>query len=216
MVAALHVAGFTPADEGHIGYFRTDLPPFAPKQPDAAAGVLVGEQQPPATANDGVADPRTDLRSLDVAIHLAATDGAGTKPDDRALPRTIPFEQFVPFDLSANPSGQPQRVLVLWLDEDFLTSAGKPIASLARLDQVLARSGGKKFAVLGPQDSTTLAAMAREADGPRSEKSCLDSFAIYNFSATAEEKRNFSVLPDRPPPIWKICSVRKVSSITGL
>lgn len=74
VVAALHVAGFTPADEGHIGYFRTDLPPFAPKQPDAAVGVLVGEQQPPATANDGVADPgQTCEASMSPFIWLRRT-----------------------------------------------------------------------------------------------------------------------------------------------
>ena len=92
VLAALHVARFTPFDEGHIGYFRTDLPPFAPKQPEPAVGVLVGEQHRPATSNDGAADLRTDPQSLDVAIHLAATDAAGTKGP--ALPRTIPFEQF--------------------------------------------------------------------------------------------------------------------------
>ena len=188
VLAALHVAGFTPADEGHIGYFRTDLPPFVPKPPAPAVGVLVGEQHRPATASDGVADPRTNLRSLDVAIRLAATDGAEAKPDDRALPGKIPFEQFEQFDPSANAAGKAQRVLVLWLDEDFLRSAGKPIASLARLHQVLARSGVEKFAVLGPQDSTTLAAMAREVDGPQATRSCLDSFTLYNFSATAEEQ----------------------------
>jgi hypothetical protein len=46
--------------------------------------------------------------------------------------------------------------------------------------------------VLGPQDSTTLAAMAREAreiGGRQSEKTCLDGLSIYNFGATVDEQK---------------------------
>jgi hypothetical protein len=70
-----------------------------------------------------------------------------------------------------------------------LTSAGKPIASLAWLHKSLSLWADGKFIVLGPQDSTTLAAMAREIVGRQSEKTCPDGLPIYNFGATADEQK---------------------------
>src|SRR5262249_21773943 len=87
----------------------------------------------------------------------------------------IPFEQFEAIEKSG------PHVLLLWLDEDFLTSARDPIASLARLRSALAKYG-YRFAVLGPQNSTTLAVMVRE------KNKLQDPFPIYNFGATAQEK----------------------------
>ncbi|MGH7065434.1 MAG: hypothetical protein ACREET_15270, partial [Stellaceae bacterium] len=174
VLAALHVAGFMPADEGHIGYLRTDLSPFPAAKPSPGLRLSVDEQHQPAGPIDGSAD----LQSLDVAIHLAEANGSEPQPAV-LLPRTIPFEQF------KTPEKSPRRVLLLWLDEDFLTSANKPITSLVDLCLALAKTGRKKFVVLGPQDSTTLSAMVREV---HHNKICLEGFSIYNFGATADGK----------------------------
>ena len=111
VVAALHVAGFMPLDEGHIGYLRTNQSPFPAEKPSAGLQVSVDEQHQPAGALDGSGDPRTDLQSLDVTIHLARTSEAEPSPAAR-LPRTIPFEEFEGMPSAAGKT--PRRVLLLW------------------------------------------------------------------------------------------------------
>ncbi|MGH7059749.1 MAG: hypothetical protein ACREFH_05120 [Stellaceae bacterium] len=46
VLAALHVAGFMPADEGHIGYLRTDLSPFPAAKPSPGLRLSVGSEKP--------------------------------------------------------------------------------------------------------------------------------------------------------------------------
>lgn len=76
-------------------------------------------------------------------------------------------------------------MLLLWVDEDLLTSARTPIRSLIRLHDGLKQSGYNRFAILGPQDSTTLAAMAKEME--QGKALCPGCFSIYNFGATAQD-----------------------------
>jgi hypothetical protein len=178
-LAALHAREFMPEDEKHIGYFRTDKPPFTAETPHPGAAIFVRDERRSADEIDGSLDPEIGQK---IGEPLGRTGTTKAKLDDAPLPKTIPFEQF-----EKTPAGP--RVLLLWVDEDFLTSASKPIASLTRLHQVLAQKGYRKFIVLGPEDSTTLAAMVREIDGPQAKKRCLDSFSIYNFGATAEEQK---------------------------
>jgi hypothetical protein len=60
VLAALHVAGFMPADERHIGYFRTDAPPFAAKKPSSSVQVLVDNTRRLAETSYRPGDPGTD------------------------------------------------------------------------------------------------------------------------------------------------------------
>ena len=62
-------------------------------------------------------------------------------------PTIVPWEEF--------DNGQNHHVLVLWLDEDFLSAGRKPIASLIKLrlqsNEVLIRD---TFALLGPESDS--------------------------------------------------------------
>jgi hypothetical protein len=73
-------------------------------------------------------------------------------------------------------------VLVRWLDEDFLTAGRQPISSLVELRSHLGLPLSSKFVLLGPEDSTMLEAMVREAPKMTDAR-----FSIYNFGATAAE-----------------------------
>ena len=188
VLAALHVAGYMPADERHIGYFRTDEPPFASKKPLPSAQVLVDDAPLLADVSDHSGNAVPDATILGVSTRKAEASSDGSNSGGAPLPATIPFEQFEKItDRNAKP--QRRKILVLWLDEDFLTSAGRPVASLSRLHRALPDPADDRFVVLGPQDSTTLAAMAQEIGGGPGQKACLDGFSIYNFGATADEEK---------------------------
>jgi hypothetical protein len=172
VLAAMHFRGFMPEDEKHIGYFNSDDPPFI-------TSVLTANNNRRLTIRGLYASTRRENGKSRIGSTGEATHAFAPPP----LPKTIPFEQF-----EATEKSGP-HVLLLWLDQDFLTSARQPIASLARLHSALAKYGYHRFAVLGPENSTTLAAMVREKSGPQGNKSDLDSFPIYNFGATAEEEK---------------------------
>jgi hypothetical protein len=165
VLAAMHFRGFMPEYESHIGYFSSDAPPFnGNARPSNTSGLTVG---------------------------VGSTGEAADVPAPAPLPQRIPFEQFETAG-EAVKSGSAlahtihaPRVLLLWLDEDFLTFTRRPIASLALLRHVLDDHNYKQFAVLGPENSTMLAAMVREKTSRQGEKSD-SSFPIYNFGATAE------------------------------
>lgn len=168
VLAAMHFRGFMPEDESRIGYFNSNDPPFTPDL-TANSNRRLTTRRLYASAQRGNGKSR-----------IGSTGGATPAIAHPPLPTTIPFEQF-----EATEKFGP-HVLLLWLDEDFLTR--QPIASLARLRSALAK-GGYRFAVLGPENSTTLAAMARKKNRPQDNKSDLSRFPIYNFGATAEVKK---------------------------
>ena len=211
VLAALHTEDYAPADEKHIGYFRTHeetpitQPPTQPKpQPPVTAqttakGSLIAYQLPPkdtkaTTDNDGTGQ----------SGGTGSNDGNGA---DAPLPPIIPFEQFDRYATHGCADAEPQKhIVVMWLDEDLLTAGRMPIASLDLLRSMILRSAQTtgssleepKFALLGPDDSTMLVAMAQEAVHPppaTAKSSQTDKpgrrhfdFTIYNFGATADDE----------------------------
>lgn len=138
VLAALHTEDYAPADEEHMGYFRTnEKPPVPPKtqpptQPNsqppvtaqtAAKGSLIAYQLPPtdtkaATDNDGTGQS-------------GGTSGGGGNGVAAPLPQIIPYEEFDRYAAHSCADAEPQRhIVVMWLDEDFLTASRRPIASL--------------------------------------------------------------------------------------
>lgn len=174
VLSALHFRGFMPVDEKHIGYFDSGSAPFFPSVDNI----------------DGTLTAATDQTGFEALAFWGEAHAVRGKCSDARLPRKIPFEQF---EAAGNPAEEAQpRVLLLWVDEDVLASARTPIASLKRLRCGLASasSGYHKFAVLGPQNSTTLALLAREPSHAEAAKFNSDGFSIYNFGATAENQIN--------------------------
>lgn len=167
VLAALHFRGFMPSDEKHIGYFSSHKFPFVPSADDI----------------DGPLNAATDQKGFDQVLWRLATATQATMCPATSLPKTIPFEQFEAAESTAAKS-RP-HVLLLWVDEDFLSSIRTPIASLAQLRCVLGSNGYGRFTVLGPRDSTTLQIMAYEKFEPVGGGPCHDPPSIYNFGATA-------------------------------
>lgn len=160
ILAALHTEGYLPTDEKHLGYLRVDEEPASRKQ-DLFPGVrLVNAASsenggPPKTANS---DSKSACAKFS-ALSLARSDGT-TVP--APLPKIIPFEQF---DSTAQSSFNPENqkhIVVMWLDEDFVTANGTPIASFRRLQCMIQGHAVEDFVLLGPVDSTTLVAMVRK------------------------------------------------------
>jgi hypothetical protein len=214
VLAALHTEGYAPVDEKHIGYFSTDKNPVPPKaqppaQPNsqppesaqtAGEGSLIAYQMAPKQA--AAADPATEQTG-----QSGRAGGNGGNGDAPLVPQIIPYEQFERAATDSCADAEPrQHIVVLWLDEDYLTAGRRPIASLNLLRSMIlpptetnASSPEKpKFALLGPEDSTMLAAMASEAvlDWPvtgetsqpgKSASPSID-FTIYNFGATADDE----------------------------
>lgn len=87
VLAAMHFRGFMPYDEKHIGYLRTDKPPFPPQADDTDGSLTAAKDRP--------------------GVEQAAwVDGIETLRAERAaapLPKRIPFEQFEAL------SGVPER-----------------------------------------------------------------------------------------------------------
>jgi len=186
VLAALHVAGYVPTDEKHIGYW---LPNQA--QPSKTAQIQVQSADQIQSAATGKLEPPKGLKaSATTGVTFQPIDGGCPEPatvgeDAPPLPAIVPWEQF--------DSGD-RHVLVLWLDQDQLAAGRHPMGSLALLRSRLQPVAGGKFVLIGPEDSTTLAAMALESkqgssvDSPyRTRQSSNMSFPMYNFGATANE-----------------------------
>jgi hypothetical protein len=201
VLAALHVANYVPTDEKHLGYFVTALQKPA------------NEASPEVTARlSGTLTISADRNlPLDASLVLAGNNGGKSdEPAEQAkasplLPSMVPFEWFrsnrdtLSHELNS-------RAVVLWLNEEVLSTSEKPICNLRLLmhDMQLQTSSNLKFALIGPQDSTTLTRMTVEIENKKSSGSllaeCKDaagvpidgettSFPIYNFGATAEDHR---------------------------
>jgi len=116
---------------------------------------------------------------------LVASNGAtaGDPPASDDLPSlqaNVPFEWFS--SLIEEKTDLP-RIAVLWLDESVLRREDRPIGHLQVIGKTLQLTHGK-FMVLGPHDSTTLAAMVREIGHyPHLGRQPL---TIINFAATAD------------------------------
>ncbi len=175
VLAALHVAGFTPTDEKHIGYWRPDTVKPVTKAAQTEVRILhndwPGAMDVAASGNTFEAD-----LGIGIAIRPAGTAQPTDDPavDQPPLPAIVPWEEF--------DNEQKHHVLVLWLDEDVLTAGRRPIASLAALSNSSGLPSGSTFALLGPEDSTMLRAMVHEEVLPNNP-----GFSMYNFGATAEE-----------------------------
>lgn len=182
ILSALHVAKYEPADEKHLGYL-----------------LLAGG---PADPGNRTTTPRPEAkrtavpRMTDGTVHGVAKHGeAAAVGDEAAEPKAaIPFEVFIP-----RYANQDRQITVLWLDEDRLSAGRTPLANLRGLLCQL-NLGKRKFTLIGPQDSTTLTAMAWEIAHRQSDKQplqapCHDGHSpistrlpLYNFGATADEK----------------------------
>jgi hypothetical protein len=138
VLAALHTEDYAPADEKHIGYFRTHeetpktRPPTQSKpQPPvtaqtAAKGSLIDYQLPPTDTK-----ATTDNDGAGQSGESSSNDGNGAAAP---LPPIIPYEQFDRYAAHGCADAEPQQhIVVMWLDEDCLTAGRSPIASLNSL-----------------------------------------------------------------------------------
>jgi hypothetical protein len=160
ILAALHVEKFEPEDEKHIGYWRTDADDALPAQNNSPQANAV-PQISRTSANQG------------------GKPGCGAPPNVAAvpIPPVVPFESFRDLE-------KKKRVVVLWIDEDFLSASQKPLKTFTQL--IRASKSDVKFALAGPTDSTTLRSMAASnVDQWSTDK---PQFSVYNFGATVEEK----------------------------
>jgi hypothetical protein len=94
MLTALHAREFMPEDEKHIGYFRTDKPPFTAETPHPGAAVFVRDDRRSAGDIDGSLDPEIGQKIGEPGLPLRRTGTTEAKLADAPLPKTIPFEQF--------------------------------------------------------------------------------------------------------------------------
>jgi hypothetical protein len=223
VLAGLHVLKYEPEDEKHIGYFfpnqKTPTPDTA--KPQVAARAVFNIGQPTGTSP-------SEVGKLDFfGIGTLQFEGPPTVADTEPLvPAVVPFEVF---DNSDHPS--KGRVAVLWLDEDEVSEvSAKPLSTpLTNLFQLLCAvkpSSDEKFAVLGPQDSTTLMAMARQIKEKRYPK-CPDgskllsasALPLFNYGATADLNNGATAAdlqpvldPENWPPEAGIRYSRNISS----
>lgn len=145
VVSALDVAKYVPYDEDHIGYLDTNSD-AQESAPNAVFGASTASERPPNLPRQSFPD------------HV--------RPP---LPDIIPFEWFH----KGNYLDPNNFVLLLWIDERSLFTS--PISSLAdlqcQIDSSSLEGAGRGFALIGPQQSRTLARMAAELHrGPPSTR----------------------------------------------
>jgi hypothetical protein len=192
VLSALHVAGYVPTDEKHIGYWQPG--DAAPQGPTTENQARVDENRPQPTKVVERITVFDASRRLALRVVAEGAQKAGNSPP---LPAFVPWEEF--------DRGSDHHVLLLWLDGDFLAAGRVPIRSLVELRRRLGPFA-VKFALLGPEDSTMLAAMVSEAD-----KSLDFKVPVYNFGATAEERL---ILQRMPPGGGSIAERLKPAGIT--
>ncbi len=184
ILAALHTEGYLPTDEKHLGYLRIEDQPASTQQ-DLMEGVRFASSGTGRTSD--VPKPMQPKLACEANPVPSPELTKSTAP----LPKIIPFEQFDSTAQRSLDTEKQRHIVVMWLDEDFLTARGTPIASLRSLQCQTQGNAGNKFILLGPVDSTTLVAMVREANSSLKPKENLPdpatNIAIYNFAATAED-----------------------------
>src|SRR5262249_42443480 len=136
VLAAMHFRGFMPGDETHIGYFNSCQAPFTSVLTANNNSALTANSNSVVTANNNNNKKSRPAkhRHLMARIVLTANNNSVLTANNNlcidstgeathaVLLKTIPFEQFEAIEKSG------PHVLLLWLDEDFLTSARRPIA----------------------------------------------------------------------------------------
>ena len=142
VLAALEAEHYTPYDEKHLGYVQTDeAEPLGGEVVDSNEYVL-----------NGRANGFSDSLSVD---HRIRQEKNGPQRGAALLPKLIPFETF-DRDFAADPlpthGWRPERVVLLWLDEDILAAGRQPIGSVKELLCRLKMPQRARFALLGPQD----------------------------------------------------------------
>jgi len=174
ILSALHVAKYEPADEKHLGYL-----------------LLPSE---PTDSEIQMTTPHSEAkRSSGARMATGIAHGVMAENDRANLSTVIPFEVFVPRNVHR------KQIAVLWLDEDVLSAGRRPLSNLRGLLCHLSLSK-RKFTLIGPQDSTTLTAMAWEIANPKFKTQALQTpcagnylpvstrLPLYNFGATADDK----------------------------
>jgi hypothetical protein len=113
-------------------------------------------------------------------------EGTGNESASSTLPITIPFELFS----EKTRSGNPAKVLVLWLDEDKLRNF-----PLSKLSEILGLIPCPKdiscgSQIIGPKSSDTLRSMVEEATkkGSPSAWPNLVGLSFYAYGATVPDK----------------------------
>jgi hypothetical protein len=195
VLAGLHVANYFPEDERHIGYFDPNPKPF----PGIAKPEVV------AKAAFSIGSPAGTTPSADGKFSLKLEEPPIAPDPKRLVPAVVPFEMF------DNTNGR--RVAVLWLDEDELVADATPLTNLFQLFCALKLPSDGKFAVLGPQDSTTLNVMRSEIKrSPHPGESCPSGGKLHliNYGATANLEQAFDT--ERSPSDAGISYFRNVSS----
>jgi hypothetical protein len=181
VLSALHVAGYSPTDEKHIGEWRPR--DAAPQAPTLQSQARIGDDRPPMTK---VGERVTHFgASRHLELRAVAEDA---KNVDNGAQIAAPLPAFVPWE--EFDRADHHHVLVLWIDEDFLAAARMPIRSLVELRKELGKFAESEFALLGPEDSTMLAAMVSEAANlePSGQPPLDFEAPVYNFGATTEEQ----------------------------
>jgi hypothetical protein len=176
VLAALNAAHYVPDDEEHIGYVRIDNVQqnqlrMEWTQPDFSVSLDINTASNTRNCNDGLCDSNSEKNS---SFHTV-----------------IPFEWFHKADSPA----ESKKIVVMWIDEEILASRDPgphalPLASLRQLVGELGVSGspesGPRFALIGPESSTALDSLVREArtDGEDKGTEMLKKISIYNSGAT--------------------------------
>jgi hypothetical protein len=108
--------------------------------------------------------------------------------EEKGLPAVIPFEWF---ERTPNKQREPpkQQILLVWIDEDVLGDAHKPLAGLSHLRNELCAKqtrGCPSLQILGPYSSGVLRDLAVEMNASKNAAS-LDDIRFYSFAATISE-----------------------------
>lgn len=191
VLSALHVAGYSPIDEKHIGYWRPDCTVSNTSALKVNTEAVDGWPAATNAAATGIGfEGESGNGTAIPAARGAAQARADASLDKPPLLPIVPWEEF---------DKDKKHVLVIWLDEDFLTAGRQPISSLVELRlQLNLPLHSSNFALVGPEDSTMLAAMVGEINNRDSQaymagykhrqaQQSLDTgISVYNFGATVE------------------------------
>jgi hypothetical protein len=212
VLAGLERAGFVPMDARHINYFlwkhddQNDTPTHvASEMPVLSLSPLLSWWKPALNYA-----PQTIASELmPILPPLLITNQAGRDRDGNVLAATSMGWAIIPYEWFEKPlenNSRNEKVLVLWLKEDFLR--GHPLQTLESLTHFLNRDGGAGVKVIGPFSSGKLQKMVTEAnksaDSSSRGKECetpgkkkwsgLHGVKFYAYGATAPDEQLFGDL----------------------
>jgi hypothetical protein len=117
VLSALYVVGYAPADEKHIGYWRPNGDKSETKAPQTEVRVFQNDW-PAATNLAASGNGLEPDFEAGIQIRVRFAEGKERNPaptaQDPPLPEIVPWEEF---------DKDGKHVLVLWLDEDFLSQS---------------------------------------------------------------------------------------------